>query len=67
MEIFSLIAAGFLGGERPRQMIRGPARILIPLADLFLLIARPVAPRIMNPLSESKVRAVGVPSAMVGR
>jgi SAM-dependent methyltransferase len=66
MEIFSLIAAGFLGGERPRQMIRGPARILIPLADLFLLIARPVAPRIMNPLSESKVRAVGVPSAMVG-
>lgn len=68
MNVITTLAAGFLGGNRPEQLNRGLARMLIPLADVLLIVARPVTPKIMNPLTESKkMRAVGVPSALAGR
>lgn len=68
MNVISTLAAGFLRGDRPGDLNRGPARMLIPLADLFLIVARPVTPKIMTPLAEEKkIRAVGAPSALAGR
>lgn len=68
MKVISTLAAGFLRGDRPGDLNRGPARILIPLADLLLIVARPVTPKIMTPLpEEKKMRAVGAPSALAGR
>lgn len=67
MEVISTLAAGFLGRDRPRHLNRGPARMLIPLADLLLIVARPVSSRIMTPLSEAReMRGVGAPSALAG-
>lgn len=59
-------AAGFLGGDRPRRLDRGLAQILMPVADLQLIVARPAEPRVMNPIAESRMRAVGAPSALAG-
>lgn len=68
MNVISTLAAGFLCGDRPGDLNRGPARMLIPLADLLLIVAQPVTPRIMTPLSEEKkIRTVGAPSALAGR
>lgn len=66
MNVIRMFAAGFLRRERPAQMHRGAARALAPLADVLLVLAKPVEPRIMNPLSRSNVRAVGAPSALAG-
>ena len=66
MQVCGLYAAGFWQSEKPRQMNRGLARALVPLADLFLLVAQPVEPEIMNPIQSSELRAVGAPSALAG-
>lgn len=66
MEVVTMFATGFLGRDKPRQMHRGAARVLAPLADVFLVLAKPVEPEIMNPIAPSRVRAVGVPSALAG-
>lgn len=66
MEVSGLFAAGFWRGEKPGRMNRGLARILVPLADLFLIVAHPKEPRIMNPISKTKLRAMGAPSALAG-
>lgn len=67
MRVLVMHAAGFLCGARPAIVSRGFTRVLTPLADLFLIVAKPVEPRIMNPVSKSKLRAVAAPSALAGR
>lgn len=67
MNVLGLYAAGFLTQEWPIRMDKGAGRVLVPLADHFLVVAKPVEPRILNPLAKSRLRAVGVPSALVGR
>lgn len=66
MQVLRLHAAGFLQSLWPRRMNRGPARLLVPFADMCMIVAKPVDPTIMNPLAKSKLRAVGAPSALAG-
>jgi len=67
MQVLRLHAAGFLQSERPRHMNRGAARLLVPFADMCMIVAKPVEPKIMNPLAKSELRTVGAPSAWAGR
>ncbi len=67
MRILVMHAAGFFCSERPQSMNSGLWRILIPLADQLLIVAKPAEPRIMNPVSTTKLRAVASPSALAGR
>ena len=67
MRVLIMHAAGFLCSARPANMSRGIARVLTPLADLLLIVAKPVEPRIMNPVAKTKLRAVTAPSALAGR
>lgn len=67
MTVEGLWAAGFFRTDRPRQINQGLSRILIPLADVFLIVARPAEAEIINPLEKSRLRAVGSPSAVAGR
>lgn len=66
MKVLRLHAAGFLQSERPRRMNHGLGRILVPFADMCMIVAKPVEPKIMNPLSKSRLRTVGAPSALAG-
>ena len=67
MEFLGLHAAGFLTRSQPGQMDRGLSRILLPLADVFLLVARRLDPEIINPVFNTRLRAVGTPTALAGR
>lgn len=67
MSVLGLHGAGLLRREWPQTMSRGIARLFLPLADLFLIVAKPVEPKILNPLKKRKLRGVAAPSAVVGR
>lgn len=67
MTVLALHATGCLESGRPRQMNAGLSRLLLPVADVLMIVAKPAEPRIMNPLAESRLRAVGAPSALAGR
>lgn len=67
MNVLGLCGTGFLQSRRPRQMNKGLARLLLPVADLLMIVAKRVEPRIMNPLTKSRLRAVGAPSALAGQ
>lgn len=67
MSVLGLHGAGLMRSEWPKTMSRGAARIFIPLADLFLIVAKPMEPKILNPLKKRKLRGVAAPSAVVGR
>jgi len=67
MKVLGLLGAGFGRTEWPRRMNRGLSRMLIPLADLFLIEAGPSEAEIIKPLAKSRLRALGSPFSVAGR
>lgn len=66
MRVTGLFGAGFLRGPSPRDMSVGLARLLAPLADVLLLEARKAEPPSSRLVLDSRMRAVGAPSALAG-
>ena len=67
MQLQGLLAAGFLRTEWPPQMNQGFSRMLVPLADLFLIVAGPADMEIINPLPKRRLRTVGSSLSVAGR
>ena len=66
MNTRSMLAAGFLNRLGPENMNAGFSRILIPLADMLLIVARKNEPVLASPVSRARVRTVSAPSALAG-
>lgn len=67
MQVTALQGAGFVRSASPRDMSRGLARLLTPLADLLLVEARKAEPPVSRLVPNKPLRAVGAPSALAGR
>lgn len=67
MQVIAQQGAGFLGSATPRDMTRGLARLLTPLADFLLVEARKAEPPVSRLVPNKPLRAVGAPSALAGR
>jgi SAM-dependent methyltransferase len=66
MNVQIMLAAGFCRRQSPGQMNRGIARLLIPVSDLLLIVARKYEPRLATPVSRRRLRAVRAPSVLAG-
>lgn len=66
MNMETLLAAGFFGRSGPRNMNTGFARILIPVADMLMIVARKKEPRLATPIKRSQLRTVSAPAALGG-
>ena len=67
MQVTALQGAGFVRSASPRDMSRGLARLLTPLADFLLVEARKAEPPVSRLVPSKPLRAVGAPSALAGR
>jgi len=61
-----MLAAGFMNRKWPENMNTGLSRILIPIADLLMIVARKKEPRLASPIKRTQLRTVSSPSALAG-
>ncbi len=66
MNVQRVLAAGFLKSQYPKRMNSGLARVLIPFADLLLIVARKYEPRLFTPVTRREMRAARAHSALAG-
>ncbi|HKJ16898.1 MAG TPA: hypothetical protein VJ984_06105 [Xanthomonadales bacterium] len=66
MSVQRVLAAGFLNSQWPPRMNIGAGRLLVPVADLVLIVARKYEPRLFTPVSKRKMRTANAHSALVG-
>lgn len=66
MNVRILLAAGFMNRQWPDNINSGAARILVPVADLLMIVARKNEPRLASPFKRTQLRTVSAPSALAG-
>lgn len=60
MNVRTVLAEGFLKRRWPEQMNQGLARMLIPVADLLLVVARKEEPRLATPVKRTQLRTANM-------